>query len=203
MARTPKVAEDRREQILDAAMRVFAQKGFARATNKDIAHEAGITPGLIYHYFDSKESLLSAVIETRSPLQFITNVPPQLFTLPPEQFFRFLLLQLLSLAESERFLSFARVMFSEMLHGGNASVPVASVVFPRIIEVVSKYLEQKMAAGELRRSDSKMVVQVIAGAVASFVVRRHVMQDPIAQAYTHEQIVESVLDVCLSGLLPR
>ncbi len=46
MARTPKVVEDRKEQILDAAMRVFAQKGFTRATNKDIAREAGITPGL-------------------------------------------------------------------------------------------------------------------------------------------------------------
>jgi AcrR family transcriptional regulator len=47
MPRTPKVVEDRREQIIDAAMRVFAQKGFSGATNKDIAHEAGITPGLI------------------------------------------------------------------------------------------------------------------------------------------------------------
>ncbi|MBV8695756.1 MAG: TetR family transcriptional regulator, partial [Ktedonobacteraceae bacterium] len=46
MARTPRVVEDRREQIIDAAMRVFSQKGFTRATNKDIAHEAGITAGL-------------------------------------------------------------------------------------------------------------------------------------------------------------
>ena len=70
MARTPKVVEDRREQIIDAAMRIFAQKGFARATNKDVAQEAGITPGLIYHYFENKEALLMAVIEGRSPLTF-------------------------------------------------------------------------------------------------------------------------------------
>ncbi len=60
MARTPKVVEDRREQIIDAAMKVFSQKGFLRATNKDIAREAGITPGLIYYYFENKEALLTA-----------------------------------------------------------------------------------------------------------------------------------------------
>src|SRR5260221_7083408 len=69
MARTPKVVEDRREQIIDAAMRVFAEKGFGKATNKDIAREADITPGLIYYYFESKEALLKAIIETRSPVQ--------------------------------------------------------------------------------------------------------------------------------------
>jgi len=62
MARTPKVVEDRREQIMEAAMRVFAQKGYMRATNKDVAQEAGITTGLIYHYFDSKEALLKALV---------------------------------------------------------------------------------------------------------------------------------------------
>src|SRR6266478_2816119 len=77
MARTPKVVEDRREQIINAAIQVFAQKGFSKATNKDIAREAGITPGLIYYYFESKEDLLKMIIETRSPAQLITTLPQQ------------------------------------------------------------------------------------------------------------------------------
>jgi len=68
MARTPKETEDRREQILDSALRVFAHKGFASASNKDIAREAGITTGLIYHYFESKAALLKSLLEERSPL---------------------------------------------------------------------------------------------------------------------------------------
>src|SRR2546421_3407222 len=92
MARTPKVVEDRREQIIDAAMSVFSQKGFTRATNKDIAREAGITPGLIYHYFENKEALLKAIIETRSPLQLVSFLPPEVLMLPPEVFLRFMIL---------------------------------------------------------------------------------------------------------------
>ena len=84
MARTPKVVEDRREQIIDAAMRVFAQKGFVRATNRDVAHEAGITTGLIYYYFKSKEDLLRAALEERSPIQIVAQVTPDMLEQPPE-----------------------------------------------------------------------------------------------------------------------
>lgn len=50
--------ESKRQQIIDAALHVFASKGFEKATNKDIADEAKIaSPGLIYHYFKDKGDL--------------------------------------------------------------------------------------------------------------------------------------------------
>src|SRR5579859_6622086 len=109
MARTPKVVEDRRDQIIDAAMRVFAQKGFAKATNKDVAREAGITPGLIYYYFESKEALLTAIIENRSPLHVLTTLPEELMMQPPDVFLRSLILRLLSVIESENVVGLIRV----------------------------------------------------------------------------------------------
>jgi AcrR family transcriptional regulator len=57
------ILEARRALILDAATRVFAEKGFHRATIKDIAHAAGIADGTIYNYFANKESLLSAILD--------------------------------------------------------------------------------------------------------------------------------------------
>ncbi len=57
--------KNRREQIQDAALRVFAQKGFANVSNRDIAQEAGITTGLIYYYFEKKEALLQTILEER------------------------------------------------------------------------------------------------------------------------------------------
>jgi len=60
--------EDRRQQIISGALTVFSEKGFEKATNKDIAQAAGIrSPGLIYHYFKDKGDLLRQVIEQRSP----------------------------------------------------------------------------------------------------------------------------------------
>ena len=52
---------DRRRQILDAAVKVFARSGFHRARVGDIAEEAGVAYGLVYHYFTSKEELLETI----------------------------------------------------------------------------------------------------------------------------------------------
>src|SRR5215218_5971954 len=52
---------DRRRQILDAAVKVFARNGFHRARVGDIAEEASVAYGLVYHYFSSKEALLETI----------------------------------------------------------------------------------------------------------------------------------------------
>ena len=52
---------DRRRQILDAAVKVFATSGFHGARVGDIAEEAGVAYGLVYHYFKSKEELLETI----------------------------------------------------------------------------------------------------------------------------------------------
>ncbi len=53
----------RRNQILDAATRVFAEKGFSRATIRDIAGVAGIADGTIYNYFENKAALLLGILD--------------------------------------------------------------------------------------------------------------------------------------------
>jgi len=53
--------EGRRRQILDAAVRAFAQKGYHASRVSDIAEEAGVAYGLVYHYFESKEAVLEAI----------------------------------------------------------------------------------------------------------------------------------------------
>jgi TetR/AcrR family fatty acid metabolism transcriptional regulator len=56
---------DRRRQILDAAVRVFAQKGFTQCRVSDIAEEAGVAYGLVYHYFGSKDEVLDTLFLER------------------------------------------------------------------------------------------------------------------------------------------
>src|SRR5436190_569857 len=53
--------EDKRRQLLDAAVRVFARKGYHASRVGDIAEEAGVAHGLLYHYFKSKDQVLEAV----------------------------------------------------------------------------------------------------------------------------------------------
>ena len=53
--------DDKRKAILDAAVRVFARQGYDASPVGDVAKEAGVAYGLVYHYFGSKEAVLEAV----------------------------------------------------------------------------------------------------------------------------------------------
>jgi TetR/AcrR family fatty acid metabolism transcriptional regulator len=58
-------AIDKRRVILDAAVRVFARQGFHTCRVSDIADEAGVAYGLVYHYFPSKETILDTLFLER------------------------------------------------------------------------------------------------------------------------------------------
>ena len=58
-------ARDKRRQILDAAVRVFARQGFHACRVSDIADDAGVAYGLVYHYFSSKDEVLDTLFLER------------------------------------------------------------------------------------------------------------------------------------------
>jgi TetR/AcrR family fatty acid metabolism transcriptional regulator len=65
MAATRTTAVDKRRLILDAAVRVFARRGFHHCRVSDVADEAGVAYGLVYHYFSSKEEILNTLFLER------------------------------------------------------------------------------------------------------------------------------------------
>jgi len=61
-AQSPKQNKDRHREILDAAARVITERGLAETRVSDIAEQAGVSPGLILYYFDSKDRLLAEAL---------------------------------------------------------------------------------------------------------------------------------------------
>lgn len=62
MPRTVKDPEERRRELLECAMGLFAEEGYDNVSVRAVARAAGVAPGLAYHYFDSKERLFAAAI---------------------------------------------------------------------------------------------------------------------------------------------
>jgi AcrR family transcriptional regulator len=63
-ARTDEAKDERRQALLNAALDEFFERGFSRARMDDIARRAGLSKGTLYLYFDSKEGLFTALVET-------------------------------------------------------------------------------------------------------------------------------------------
>lgn len=95
----PKVSEQhtlaRRQQIIDAAYRCFARKGFHQTTMRDIYQEAALSPGAVYHYFGGKHEIIAASFDfdyqrsidlftaaaaSDDPLQSLTDLISFMFT---------------------------------------------------------------------------------------------------------------------------
>jgi AcrR family transcriptional regulator len=201
MSRTPRKVEDRREQIIDAAMRVFAQKGFVRASNRDVAQEAGITTGLIYYYFESKEDLLRAVLEARSPVQVITQITPEVLEQPPDVLLPVLVMRVLDLVESEPFISMLRVLLPELLHGSAEVAPITLGYFQRVLAFLNQYLQTQTDRGRLRADlNTETAVQTLAGSMIGMVMRRQILRDPSVLSLTHEEIAQAIVGTLLLGI---
>lgn len=200
MPRTPKVVEDRREQIIDAAMRVFAQKGFVRATNRDVAREAGITTGLIYYYFENKESLLKAVLEERSPLHVVATITLEMLEQPPEVFLPMIIKRVLEIVEGEQFLGIVRVMLPEMLHNPEIE-PALNAFAQRIIGFIKNYLKTQIARGALRADlNLDVTVHALVGSVITLMGRRQILHDPQVTGYTQEELAQAIVSTILQGI---
>ncbi len=63
MSPKPDVSDERKTQILDAAMETFAEKGFHKTRMSDIAETSGLSKGSLYWYFDSKESIILNLLD--------------------------------------------------------------------------------------------------------------------------------------------
>jgi AcrR family transcriptional regulator len=63
MSPRPDVSEERRSQIIESAIQVFAREGIAKTRMEDVAAEAGLSKGLLYWYFKSKEEIIIAIAD--------------------------------------------------------------------------------------------------------------------------------------------
>jgi len=63
MSPRPDVSEERKDQILAAATKVFTQRGFDKARMDDIADESGLSKGALYWYFDSKDAIIVGILD--------------------------------------------------------------------------------------------------------------------------------------------
>src|SRR3990170_4477680 len=102
-----------RQQILDASLRLFSERGFARTTVRDIARQAGITDAAIYYHFASKRDLLEALFEEKGIVPALQELERVSTELSPRQTLIGIAHGAMSLMESSR--EFLRLVFMEAL----------------------------------------------------------------------------------------
>ena len=149
--RTVKQPDERRQEILDAAMALFTTRGYDAVSMRDIARAAEITPGLVYHYFDSKENLFSVafdayVVECTNALIEVLDDPDLplgrkldvLFSQPADE-------------ESQRYHAFFHAKGNRMFHD-HLSFAICHRLYPHVLAAVRR--DARLRNVEVRESET-------------------------------------------------
>ena len=161
----------RRAHILEAAIKVFAEKGFHAATIKDVATQAGVADGTIYNYFENKTALLMGVLDPRGDA---VQTAKENMPLPSADLQSFLneMLKQRWMSLTPQTLDVLRIVFSEALINSELrSIFAASTIKPAI-ELGEPLLQSFLAMGAMRPKDTQLTSRTIIAAVYGLVMLR-------------------------------
>jgi TetR/AcrR family transcriptional regulator, fatty acid metabolism regulator protein len=194
-------SEEKRRLILDGAVRAFAQKGFHAARVGDIAAEAGVAHGLLYHYFESKEALLLTVFsETWSALLDAVKVVEESGTDAREQIRRVAAIVLRTWARDP---DLVRVLVREVTRSPQLQNEVHEI--GQALAAIERIVAGGQQRGELRRTlDPRLAAIVVYGALEEILTAWVLGQLPDGEedvARAERAVVEIVCDG-LAGPVP-
>ena len=191
-------ATERRSELLRAAVRVFARRGFHAARVTDIAAEAGVAHGLLYHYFRSKDEVLDEIFR-----RTWTNLESELRTIEEsgaplrEQLRRFATIYLGSWLESPDLI---RVLVREIARTPAVGTRVDE--FETVLASLGRIVSAAEARGEVRSSlDTRFAALAVYGALEELLTGFVLEQLPDAPADV-ERAVATLVDVVSAGLAP-
>jgi AcrR family transcriptional regulator len=187
---------DRRTALLDAAVRVFARKGFHASRVGDIAEEAGVAHGLLYHYFRSKEEVLETIFrDTWQLLQADTERIETSGAPLREQLRRFSRIYLGSWLATP---DLVRVLVLEIARSPGVGERVGEI--RGTLASVQRMIEAARDRGEVRQACNAMFATwAVYGALEETLTGWVLGQLPAGEADV-ERAVATLLDVACAGL---
>jgi AcrR family transcriptional regulator len=192
------MVEARRTQILLGAAEVFAEKGFHKATTKQIAQAAGVSEGTIYNYFDTKRDLLVAMIDLLAIQTLKTLITSDS---PPDPY------ELLMSVMQDRYrVAQERApMLAPLVAEVFADEELRRALYSRLIMPMSshmeRYIQNQIEAGRFHRLDPVIVTRVfIGGMMLNFAIKLTGL-DVRYENVSAEALMEELAAFFLKGLL--
>jgi AcrR family transcriptional regulator len=195
--------EERPQQILDAAFRVFGAQGLHQATLDDVAREAGITKGTIYLYFPSKADLFSAMLKSR-----VNDILPRLEAagrggrreIGPGDLVAFGR-RLYRFMRSPAYLNMFRTIVGEAAQFPDAAEGVYRDGILVANRRMGAVLAQGMAAGLFREVDPVVASRAFAGMFLVFAVSQGLLGGERVYPIPESTVVNTLTGIFLNGLM--
>lgn len=195
------LAAARRTQILDAATRVFASKGFNRATIRDVARNAGVADGTIYNYFANKTDLLFGLLDRlndteRRPAS-LSQV--QVVDTSLAGFFRAYLRERIEVLWSNADL--LRAVLPELLANPDLRARYYDEVIAPTMALGEGAIQALASEGRGRDLDAALTTRMLAGSLLGLMVLQLLGDETLAAHW--RELPDALADLLLPGLMPE
>jgi AcrR family transcriptional regulator len=162
-------ADARREQILQTAVNLFAQRGFKGTTTKEIAKAAGVSEAIIFRHFATKDELYAAIVDSKSCRDGLKRYPwesndvLQEAITQKDDFGVFYNLALQAMNNHQKDEGFMRLLFYLALEEHELADRFFGEFVSKIYGFVGEYIRERQADGAMREVNPQIVVRAFLG----------------------------------------
>lgn len=191
----------KRQEILKAAMELFAEKGFRGTTTRDLAAHAGVNEAIIFRYFTNKTGLYRAILEEKvqqgRDAHYI-EVEQLARSSDVQTFLEFVGNKFFERNEQDS--TFMRLLlFSALERHELADMFLASMA---IRDPMAAYMERQMNEGALRRADPYLASRAFFGMFVCHIQMQELFGQSKTREFDRAEVVKTFVSIFLSGMKP-
>lgn len=193
--------EERRQQIIDTARRLFAQRGFSGTTTQEIADAAGISNTLIFQHFGSKEKLFEAVIQASYGMQSITDVlDGQAPSEGDENICRSLAAHNFAFAHETEGREMMRLLTYISLEKPTLYHQHLLEEGAEAIELIADYFSTRIAAGAFKDVNPVIAAYAFLGMIRNYMWNMHITGEENEPRYPDDEVIDTFVSIFLNGM---
>ena len=199
MEKKERVTKQRQQQIRDAALQVFAQKGFAHATTAEIARTAGVAEGTIYNYYKDKHDLLISIIRSYIDTEVFTGLVQESRSAKDSA-------AISTLIEDRLNLGFTNVdamflLMNEIQMDAELCRQYVEEVAKPILQELEEYIERKVSSGEFRSLNAAVAARALIAMIMglSIIYKVEGPKGPLSKA-SRKAVASETANLMLQGM---
>jgi TetR/AcrR family transcriptional regulator len=194
-------SEERKAKIIDAALTLFADKGFSGTKTKEIAEAAGTSEPLVFWHFKSKEEIYREALRTLfGGHPVLPDIEKKIAQKDDHAVFKELALHVIRHNRKDR--RIMRLAIFSALEG----FPLAEIVHrddevgPALPEILCSYIKQRIDDGAFQEQNAEIAAQIFVDLVYTCVLDKEASVSGPPLAYSDEEIVENLVRIFVRGL---
>ena len=193
----------KRQDILQTALRLFGQTGYTGTTMDDIAHRLGLSKAALYQYFDSKEEIFASLVRESKIMSMITDLPEREPAGELSSFIKEIGLEFMDMYNEPEKLNLLRTIICESPRFPELGRLIFDQTIDQANNKVASYLQKAQDAGRIGDINPKFAARTFLGMLLSFVIVDKLINNAEGEEFAQQEIVTGAVEIFLNGIGTR